>query len=183
VFWLFPPRLQGIATTVAGVLAVLAPRSGPTVGGWIPRPYTWHWLFPHQCRAGYFVGVATVRLLAGGKRWPGVARSAGHRFGSPAWRSPSPTLEIALKEAPGRGWLSPFVFGLLAATDVQLPGFARRFARPAQAGRRTSPLTDPAFGGRLPAKFVSASVFSGSVYLMPVFLGLVCASTARWRSA
>ena len=35
VFLLFPPRLQAIATTVGGVLAVLAPTVGPVVGGWI----------------------------------------------------------------------------------------------------------------------------------------------------
>src|ERR1700683_1916783 len=33
VFLLFPHRVQGIATTIAGVLAVLAPTVGPVVGG------------------------------------------------------------------------------------------------------------------------------------------------------
>ena len=45
VFLLFPVRLQGIATTIAGVLAVLAPTVGPIVGGWITETYSWHWLF------------------------------------------------------------------------------------------------------------------------------------------
>ena len=35
VFLLFPVRLQPLATTIAGVLAVLAPTVGPVVGGWI----------------------------------------------------------------------------------------------------------------------------------------------------
>ena len=35
VFLLFPPNRQGIATAVAGTLAVLAPTAGPVVGGWI----------------------------------------------------------------------------------------------------------------------------------------------------
>ncbi len=33
VFLLFPPKRQGIATTLAGVLAVLAPTVGPVIGG------------------------------------------------------------------------------------------------------------------------------------------------------
>src|ERR1039457_2665035 len=45
VFLLFPVQRQGIATTFAGVLAVLAPTVGPIVGGWITQTYSWHWLF------------------------------------------------------------------------------------------------------------------------------------------
>ena len=45
VFLLFPSHRQGIATTLAGVLAVLAPSVGPIVGGWITDTYSWHWLF------------------------------------------------------------------------------------------------------------------------------------------
>lgn len=35
VFLLFPPHRQGLATTIAGVLAVFAPTVGPIAGGWI----------------------------------------------------------------------------------------------------------------------------------------------------
>src|ERR1700710_193585 len=45
VFILFPVSRQGVATTLAGVLAVLAPTVGPVVGGWITNTYSWHWLF------------------------------------------------------------------------------------------------------------------------------------------
>src|ERR1700712_2506096 len=39
VFLLFPVRLHPIATTMAGVMAVLAPTIGPVVGGWITETY------------------------------------------------------------------------------------------------------------------------------------------------
>jgi MFS family permease len=45
VFLLFPARGQALATTIAGVLAVLAPTVGPIGGGWITSTYSWHWLF------------------------------------------------------------------------------------------------------------------------------------------
>ena len=45
VFLLFPARQQTVATTLAGVLAVLAPTVGPLAGGWITETYSWHWLF------------------------------------------------------------------------------------------------------------------------------------------
>lgn len=44
VFLLFPQRRQGVATTVAGVLAVLSPTVGPIIEGWITKTYSWHWL-------------------------------------------------------------------------------------------------------------------------------------------
>ncbi|MEM7045265.1 MAG: MFS transporter, partial [Pseudomonadota bacterium] len=45
VFLLFPVRQQATATTIAGVLAVLAPTVGPIVGGWITETWSWPWLF------------------------------------------------------------------------------------------------------------------------------------------
>ena len=34
-----------MATTMAGIMAVLAPTVGPVVGGWITETWSWHWLF------------------------------------------------------------------------------------------------------------------------------------------
>ena len=45
VFLLFPRRLHAVATTLAGVVAVLAPTVGPVVGGWITQTWSWQWLF------------------------------------------------------------------------------------------------------------------------------------------
>ncbi len=45
VFLLFPVRLHAIATTIGGVVAVLAPTVGPVVGGWITENWSWPWLF------------------------------------------------------------------------------------------------------------------------------------------
>src|SRR5450756_1914183 len=44
VFLLFPIRLHPVATTMAGIMAVLAPTVGPVVGGWITETWSWHWL-------------------------------------------------------------------------------------------------------------------------------------------
>src|SRR4029079_9335486 len=63
VFLLFPFRLQTAATTVAGVLAVLAPTAGPAVGGWVTETFSWHWLFLINVLPGIFAAiVGTVSL-------------------------------------------------------------------------------------------------------------------------
>ena len=63
VFILFPPRTQGIATTIAGIMAVLAPTVGPVVGGWITQTYSWHWLFLINVVPGLIACVVTPHLL------------------------------------------------------------------------------------------------------------------------
>lgn len=60
VFLLFPQRRQGVATIVAGVLAVLAPTVGPIVGGWITETFSWHWLFLIKVAPG----VAVIAVAA-----------------------------------------------------------------------------------------------------------------------
>jgi DHA2 family multidrug resistance protein len=41
----FPPEKRGLAFSVYGVTAVIAPSIGPTLGGWITDNYTWRWIF------------------------------------------------------------------------------------------------------------------------------------------
>src|ERR1700682_552020 len=63
VFLLFPIRLHPIATTMAGVMAVLAPPVGPVVGGWITETYSWHWLFLINVAPGVIAAAAPPFLL------------------------------------------------------------------------------------------------------------------------
>jgi len=41
----FPPEEQGLAMTVFGIAALLAPVIGPTLGGYITDNYGWRWIF------------------------------------------------------------------------------------------------------------------------------------------
>jgi DHA2 family multidrug resistance protein len=41
----FPREKQGIAMTLFGLAALLAPVVGPTLGGWITDSYSWRWVF------------------------------------------------------------------------------------------------------------------------------------------
>jgi MFS transporter, DHA2 family, multidrug resistance protein len=41
----FPPEKQGLAQTVFGIAALLAPVVGPTLGGYITDNYGWSWIF------------------------------------------------------------------------------------------------------------------------------------------
>ena len=41
----FPPHKRGLAFSVYGTTAIVAPAIGPTLGGWITDSYTWRWIF------------------------------------------------------------------------------------------------------------------------------------------
>jgi DHA2 family multidrug resistance protein len=41
----FPVERQGMAMTLFGVAALIAPVVGPTLGGWITDSYSWRWVF------------------------------------------------------------------------------------------------------------------------------------------
>src|ERR1700728_3855973 len=120
VFLLFPLRLHPIATTMAGIMAVLAPTMGPVVGGWITETYSWHWLFLINVIPGIIAAPATPLLLPRDKA--NLADLATLDVVSLASMAVAlASLEIALKQAPQQGWLSPscgllLLFAIAAAT-------------------------------------------------------------------
>src|SRR6201997_4432383 len=63
IFLLFPARSHPVASTIAGIMAVLAPTVGPVVGGWITHFYSWHWLFLINVIPGLIACVLTPYLL------------------------------------------------------------------------------------------------------------------------
>src|ERR1700742_2340604 len=41
----FPPAKRGAAFAAYGVVVIVGPIFGPTLGGWITDSYSWHWVF------------------------------------------------------------------------------------------------------------------------------------------
>ncbi|HEY2009946.1 MAG TPA: DHA2 family efflux MFS transporter permease subunit [Rhizomicrobium sp.] len=41
----FPPQKRGAAFAAYGVVVIVGPIFGPTLGGWITDAYSWHWVF------------------------------------------------------------------------------------------------------------------------------------------
>jgi DHA2 family multidrug resistance protein len=172
VFLLFPSRLQGIATTVAGVLAVLAPTVGPVVGGWITQTWSWHWLFLINVVPGILSAAAAARLLPVERPASGEPRSLD-LLSMACMALALATLEIALKEAPHRGWLSPLVCGLLGVSIASGVAFARRSLGRPKPFVDLRMLKDPGFAVGCLLSFALGVGLFGSVYMMPVFLAFV----------
>ena len=59
----FPVEKQGIAMTLFGLAALLAPVVGPTLGGWITDSYSWRWVFYINVPVGLIAFAACYALL------------------------------------------------------------------------------------------------------------------------
>ncbi len=59
----FPVEKQGIAMTLFGLAALLAPVVGPTLGGWITDSYSWRWVFYLNVPVGLLALAACYALL------------------------------------------------------------------------------------------------------------------------
>ena len=172
VFLLLPKRFEAVATTIAGALAVLAPTLGPIVGGWITETFSWHWLFLVNVLPGI------VALAAGASCLPSDKANL-KLFRSLDWLSLAclglslAALEIALKEAPQRGWSSGVA--LVAAIVTVLFGtvFGRRTLRAREPIVSLATLRSRRFAVGCCLSFLVGIGLYGSVYLMPVFLAFV----------
>src|SRR5579883_274331 len=117
VFLLFPLRLHPAATTLAGIVAVLAPTIGPVVGGWVTETWSWHWLFLINVAPGLVAAAATPFLLPREK--PNFAEFKNlDSLSLVLMACALAALELALKQAPLEGWLSARPLLLFAASTV-----------------------------------------------------------------
>lgn len=169
IFLLFERGLeQTIATTMGGVLAVLAPALGPITGGILTESLSWHWLFlinvipgAVTLLVGYFFLPRSLPQLAMLKHldWVSLAAIAVALA----------SLEIALKDAPDYGWLSPLVLVLFV---LFAGGMWFAVQRPAPV-IDFQLLRDRNLAFGCGVSFILGMGLFGSVYLMPVFLAFV----------
>jgi MFS transporter, DHA2 family, multidrug resistance protein len=172
VFLLFPIRLHPAATTLAGIMAVLAPTVGPVVGGWITETWSWHWLFLINVAPGIVAAAATPFLLPRGK--PRLADLATLDIASLALMAISlASLEVALKQAPLDGWLSPLCATLFVLSAAAAVIFALRTLGAAHPVVELTTLRNRSFAIGCALSFCLGVGLFGSVYLMPVFLAFV----------
>jgi DHA2 family multidrug resistance protein len=172
VFLLFPLPQHPMATTMAGIMAVLAPTVGPVVGGWITETWSWHWLFLINVAPGIVAVAATPFLLPPEK--PNFTDLATLDRTSLALMAMAlAALELGLKQAPQDGWLSPLCVMLFLASAVTAILFTWRTLKVAHPVVELSTLRARSFAIGCALSFCLGVGLFGSVYLMPVFLAYV----------
>ena len=169
VFLLFPAPRQDIATTIAGVLAVLAPTVGPIIGGWITQTYSWHWLFLINLIPGLVSAALACRFLPADRVRLAEARHLD-LLSLLLMALALATLVLALKEAPRQGWMSARVVILLAAAMVAMTCFGVRTWSAQRPVVDLTLLRSRWFAVGCGLSFVLGIGLFGSTYMMPVFL-------------
>jgi len=172
VFVMFDGSARVRATMIAGIMAMLAPTLGPTVGGFITAHFSWHYLFLVNLPPGIAVALIAIAAVR-------VDRPNWRYFGAvdltavPLLAVFLAALQWVLSEAPRRGWGDPTTLALMGVCAVCGGVTLRR------CQRHPTPLVDlAAFRDR---NFLVACWFSfvlgvglyGATYLLPLFLGLV----------
>jgi DHA2 family multidrug resistance protein len=151
---------------------VLAPTLGPIVGGWITQTYSWHWLFLINVIPGIAACAVGLLCLPRDRQNLGLARgfdwSALVGIGLCL-----ASLEIALKEAPQRGWLSTGVLAIFALFLLSGSFFVVRTLRARTPIVDLTALSDKRLAVGCLLSFLTGIGLYGSVYLMPVFLSFV----------
>lgn len=171
-FVLFPGRGQALATTIAGVLAVLAPTIGPVAGGWITSTYSWPWLFLINVAPGILSVLIGFLVLP--RSAPRLSEMRNLDLASLTFVAMAlAALEIGLKEAPKQGWTSGIVLGLFLLALACGSAFVLRTLSRSPPMVDLRALADRDFALGCALSFILGIGLYGSVYLMPVFLAYV----------
>jgi DHA2 family multidrug resistance protein len=172
VFTILPRRHEVLATTLAGVTAMIAPTIGPTVGGWITQTYTWHWIFLINVVPGLLVSAVVWSCI----RSDATDRTLLRRISYATIILASVflgSLELLLKEAPIHHWSGELVTALaiVCPTSGMLAlYFCFTAENPFIDLRR---FKSGAFCVSCALSFILGIGLYGSTYIIAIFLGLV----------
>ncbi|MGH6871114.1 MAG: DHA2 family efflux MFS transporter permease subunit [Rhizomicrobium sp.] len=172
VFTILPRKHEILATTMAGVFAMIAPTIGPYVGGWLTEHYSWHWIFLINIAPGVLVALVVAATIRTGKPDLALLRKIDYATVGLAAAFLG-SLELLLKQAPEHHWSGGFVYGLFAlcaATGTLAAYFC--LSRPNPFVDLTRFRHGPFAVGCL-LSFVLGMGLYGSTYIVAVFLGLV----------
>jgi EmrB/QacA subfamily drug resistance transporter len=163
----FPPAERVRLSSILIIPTVLAPASGPVIGGFLVDASSWRWVF----FVNVPIGVATC--LFGLLFLQEHRESAAGRFDVPGFLLAGVGLALALyalSEGPGSGWGTPAVLSSAAGGALLLPAFV------VVELRRREPMIDLRLLGdrlfritNLVSLFGSAS-FLGLLFVAPLFL-------------
>lgn len=172
VFVLIPRSHQVLATTMAGVAALLAPTLGPLLGGWLTQTQSWHWIFLINILPGMAVVLMVMIALkkedgdfAALKRldYPTLLLFALFLAG----------LQWLLSEAPRQHWQGWTVTGLTGLCVLTCGWGIHRALSVAHPFVHLSKFRHRGFALGCGLSFVLGVGLYGSVYLLSIFLGLV----------
>ncbi len=172
-YQLFSGKQRAMIPAILGMVSVLAPTLGPTVGGWITDALGWRWIFYINVVPGALVTLLTLALIRVDlPNLPMLKKIDWVHLASMAIALAG--LEYVLEEGPKNDWFGDTTI-LCAAwvSAVAFLLFLERSFRSAGPIVKLTPFRKPTFAfACLFNLVIGFGIYSGT-YLVPVFLGRV----------
>jgi len=167
----FPPEEQGQAMGLFGMIILLGPAIGPTLGGWLTDNYSWPWIFFVNLPVGILGLVLGTHFIVD----PSYMRARGLRridgIGIGLMTVGLASLQILLEQGETDGWFtSPLITSLAVIVVLALTAFVLwelRVPEPAVDLRIFGNLSFAS--GSLIGSVVGLTLFGGLI-LLPLFL-------------
>ncbi len=175
----FPPKQQGLATGLYGMILLVGPTIGPVLGGGITDSYTWRWIFFINLPVGLLASAMVALIIREAPR-PPAPRQRFDFVGVGFMAAGLSSLVVVLEQGNRWDWFdSPLVWGLALTAGSGL----LLFVFWELAGTDTPAVDLRILGGRsfaaawLCVGIVAFGLFSGLV-LMSLFLQQALGYTA-----
>jgi DHA2 family multidrug resistance protein len=170
---LFEGKQRAMIPAILGMVSVLAPTLGPTVGGWITDALNWRWIFFVNIGPGIVVTVLTVMLIKVDQPNPAMLKRIDwvHLLSMAVALA---GLEYVLEEGPQYDWFDDItIAGAAWVSFVAFLLFLERSFRSNGPIVRLTPFRKPTFVFACIFNLVIGFGLYAGTYLIPLFLGRV----------
>ncbi len=177
-YTLFEGRQRAMIPAILGMVSVLAPTLGPTVGGWLTDAAGWRWIFYINIIPGILVTFLSLSLIRLDRPNFGMLKRIdwSHFLSMAIFLG---GLEYVLEEGPRHGWFEDH--NILIAAWLSFVAFFLFLERSFRSGGpvvKLTPMRKPTFVYACIFNLVIGFGLYSSTYLIPLFLGRVRGFTA-----
>lgn len=116
LLYIYPEEKKGLAIGVWGLVAMVGPVIGPTLGGWITDNYGWGWIFYINVPLGFFAGIVTYVLLH--DRETSIVKIPVDAIGLVLFMVGISTLQIMLDRGNDLDWFNSSIVRTLTIVSV-----------------------------------------------------------------
>ncbi len=175
LFRAFPPAERAKASGILTIPTVLAPASGPVIGGFLTDKVGWRWIFGVNLPVGILALTIAIFGLKNDK--PTERRPLDIR-GFVLAALGFPAAVFFLERGSEDGWLSGRILAALAIAVVTLTGLVMWSFRTATPMLDLKLLRERLFRTTNAISYVSTMAFLGIVFILPQFLQRVAGLSA-----
>lgn len=172
-FAMFSGPQRAMIPAILGMVSVLAPTLGPTVGGWLTDAVGWRAIFYINIVPGALVTLLAVGFIKVDRPNLSMLKTIdySHLVAMAVFLG---GLEFVLEEGPRKQWFEDHEIAIVAwVTLVAFALFIERSLRSGGPVVRLSPFRKPTFAFACVFNLVIGFGLYASTYLIPVFLGRV----------